>query len=271
MIPETQQDLAIAYLLGDLDPASAARFETEMQANAELGQFVDELRESTATLALVLPAQIPPPALRARILAGLRLPAAAADPPRARIIPGPWWAGLAACLAFALGYAVMENRAANARLEAERARETLLAGSIAALSQELVQLRVASAAQLKQIADLSARDSLARVKIATLSAQVDTYQRAGVVVIWDDVRQQGLAKLVNLPKPAAGRDYQLWIVDPKYPSPVNGGILTVTDEAGTVASFKPDQVITSADAFAISVEKTGGVPKAEGPIVFIGK
>jgi anti-sigma-K factor RskA len=275
MIPESQQALAIAYLLGDLDPAQTARFEAEMQANAELRQFVDELRESTAALALAVPPQIPPLELRSRILAGLPASPAEAVRPPGKVVFGPWRSplvgGLAACLVLALGFALYQNHVARDELKDGAAKAALFAKTIDGMNRELAQFRSASETQLKQIAELQARDSLARMRIATLAAQVDTYQRAGVVVVWDDLKQQGLAKLVNLPKPAAGKDYQLWIVDPKYPNPVNGGILTVTDEAGTVASFKPDQPVTSATAFAISVEKTGGVPKAEGPIVFVGK
>jgi anti-sigma-K factor RskA len=29
--------------------------------------------------------------------------------------------------------------------------------------------------------------------------------------------------------------------------------------------------VTSADAFAVSLERKGGVPKAEGPMVLVGK
>jgi len=275
MITERQQDRAIAHLLGDLDPRQAGEFEAELQADAELRQWVEEFRESTALLTLGLPQQTPPAALRARVLTGLRAQPAGAARPAARVIAGPWLlralGGLAACLALALAYTALRCQATRNELEGDQAKAALFAKSIADMSRELAQLRTASTAQLKQITDLQTRDSLARMKIATLAAQVDTYQRAGVVVVWDDLNQRGLAKLVNLPKPAAGKDYQLWIIDPKYPNPVNGGILTITDEAGTVAAFKPDQPVTSADAFAISVEKTGGVPKAEGPIVFVGK
>jgi anti-sigma-K factor RskA len=35
--------------------------------------------------------------------------------------------------------------------------------------------------------------------------------------------------------------------------------------------FKPDQPVAHAAAFAVSLEKKGGVPKAEGTIVMLGK
>ena len=44
-----------------------------------------------------------------------------------------------------------------------------------------------------------------------------------------------------------------------------------TKEAEAIAVWDPDQPVRAAAAFAISLEKKGGVPKAEGPIVLLGK
>jgi len=38
-----------------------------------------------------------------------------------------------------------------------------------------------------------------------------------------------------------------------------------------ILPFKPAQPVTQAAAFAISLEKKGGVPVAVGPIVLLGK
>ena len=38
-----------------------------------------------------------------------------------------------------------------------------------------------------------------------------------------------------------------------------------------VLTFKGDKPIKSVAAFAISLERRGGVPKAEGPILYLGK
>ena len=275
MIDETKQDLAIAYLLGQLPLAEASRFEAELQVNAELALWVQELGESTAALALNVPQQMPPPELREKIIAGIHAQSAAAGESRGKVVPFNWLTpalvALAACLVVALGYAIFQNQATQSELANEKSAVANLTQQLDNLSQKIASLRLTTDSQLKQIADLQTQGSLAQMRIATLSAQVHTYQKAGVVVVWDDQKQQGIIKMVNLPKAAAGKDYQLWIVDPKYPNPVNGGILAINNETSTLDSFKPDQLVTSATAFAISVEKTGGVPKAEGPIVFIGQ
>jgi anti-sigma-K factor RskA len=132
------------------------------------------------------------------------------------------------------------------------------------------QLHKERVALMQEARELRARDSLAKVKIATLSAQVDAYAKASAVIVWDAEKQRGIIKLANVPRPEAGKDYQLWVIDPKYPEPVSGGLVPVNEEGLARVSFEPDKPISKADKFAISVEPAGGVPKATGPIVFLG-
>ena len=43
-------------------------------------------------------------------------------------------------------------------------------------------------------------------------------------------------------------------------------------KAGTAdIPFKPKTRVATANAFAVSLERKGGVPKAEGPMVLLGK
>jgi anti-sigma-K factor RskA len=77
--------------------------------------------------------------------------------------------------------------------------------------------------------------------------------------------------LDKLPPPAPGKDYQLWVIDPKNPQPVSAGILSVPKEGLIRTSFHPAAPVESAAAFAISVEKAGGAPKPEGQIILVGK
>jgi anti-sigma-K factor RskA len=133
--------------------------------------------------------------------------------------------------------------------------------------------------QLRQEADLLQKDVLAlrtgdnfsKMRIASLSAQLDAYSKGTAVIVWDAEKQRGVVKLSNMPPAGSGKDYQLWVIDPKYAKPVNGGIIPISGEGLARVSFTPDQVVHKADKFAISVEKTGGVPQAEGPIVLLGE
>ena len=110
-----------------------------------------------------------------------------------------------------------------------------------------------------------------RIKIATLKAQIAAYKRATAVVVWDKEQKNGVLQLEKLPPPGQGKDYQLWVIDPKNPQPVSAGILSVPTDGLIRTSFHPAAPIESADAFAISVEKKGGSAKPEGQIIFVGK
>jgi anti-sigma-K factor RskA len=74
-------------------------------------------------------------------------------------------------------------------------------------------------------------------------------------------------------KPAAGKSYELWLVQDSLGAPKSLGVVgegsAVTRP--TLAAYKPD-VIESA-TFAVSLEPEGGSPtgKPTGPVVFAGK
>lgn len=256
MIDEHRQDLAAEYALDALDPESARAFEAMLANDAELKALADDLRETAAAMALDAPAHLPPPELRERILSRIRAEAEAgttatmtpiATPPTvAPVQPKgglnllPW--------ALAAGFAI----------------------TTAALWMERGSLQQDRVALLQEARELRDRDTLAKVKIATLSSQVEAYSKATAVIVWDAEKQHGVVKLTNVPQAGAGKDYQLWVIDPKYPVPVSGGLVPVNAEGIARVSFAPDHPISKADKFAISVEPAGGVPKATGPIVLLG-
>lgn len=247
MIDEQQQDLASEYALGNLDADAARAFEVELATNPELRALTDELREAAASLARLAPQKLPAPELRERILSGIRAEAAASKPfPSAPVQSGgfgilPW--------ALAASFAI----------------------STAAFWYERNELRKENAGLLAESVELRNRDALARMRISTLTAQVESYAKASAVIVWDPQKQRGVVKLANLPRPEAGKDYQLWVIDPKYPNPVDGGILPVSEDGTGRVAFIPHQPVKKADKFAISIEPAGGVPKATGPIVLVGE
>ena len=248
MIDEAKQDLAVEYVLHSLDAHATGAFEAELQADAELRAFVDELRETTAVLAHAAPRVLPPPALRERVLAAIRGEAKAAPVPVARPLPAsasplgflPW--------AIAAGFAI----------------------TAAAFWFERTQLQTELKATREEALALRTRDALAQVRIATLTAQNETYAKGTAVVIWDAAQQRGVVRLSNVPRAATGKDYQLWVLDPKYPQPVSAGIVPVGDDGLARVSFTPEHSVRSADKFAISIEQQGGAPAPAGPIILIG-
>jgi anti-sigma-K factor RskA len=248
MIDERLQDLAAEYALDALDPSAARAFEAELIRNPELRGLTDELREAAAALAHAAPRKLPSPELRERVMSSVRAEAAAAAPPHKVATPETSAARTLLPWALAAGFAVTAT----------------------ALWFELGQWRSEALSSRREIVELRNRDTFAKIKIASLSAQVEAFTKSSAVIVWDAERQRGVIRLANLPRPEAGRDYQLWVIDPKYADPVNGGVVPVDEHGYARVSFTPDQPVRRADKFAISIEPTGGVPKATGPIVMLG-
>jgi anti-sigma-K factor RskA len=92
------------------------------------------------------------------------------------------------------------------------------------------------------------------------------------VAVWDPSRERGVLSVSKLPALASEKDYQLWVIDKKYPAPVSAGTFVVdpvTGEAHIV--FKADKPVESIAKFAVSLERKGGSPSPQGPIVLISQ
>ena len=155
--------------------------------------------------------------------------------------------------------------AGTSQIEAPRAKiisfPTLLAWAAAA------QTRIASLQQ-----DLQTQGDLANFKITTLASLLKNSPQAIAVAVWNPAKQEGVLKVDKLPALAADKSYQLWVVDPQYKNPVDGGVFTVDPQTGEQrVKFTGKQPIAAIAAFAVTLERKGGVPKAEGPFVLLGK
>jgi len=284
MIDEERHDLAIEYLLGSLEGEAGREFEAWLESDSDLRKLVDELRDATASLVHSVPWHKPPPALREKILAlarGESTQAAGQTSGRSQWIP---WA-VAASLAVACAWLYVErarwrNETRQAKAEISRSVGSVQAAKDQAtkLAEQVLISETQSKIHLDQITELRdeivklrGRDALAQVRIAALGAQLATFAKAGAIVVWDQEQQRGVIQFTNMPKPASGKDYQLWVIDPKYPAPVSAGIISTTGAESGHASFKPVQEIENANKFAISVEPAGGVAAVSGPIVFVGE
>jgi anti-sigma-K factor RskA len=265
MIDEAKQDLLVQYLLGELDPTTADKVRAELAHDVELRDLARDLEEAFASLAHTASPLAPPRELPQRILQAERRARRGSPPaPYSKIIwlTMPW--ALAAC--FAIVCAVLS-------LEQARIRKDLISlqEQNKEASKALVALQQKIAQSERELAALKEKNVLAELKIATLKAQIAAYKGATAVVVWDKEQKNGVLQLEKLPPPGQGKDYQLWVIDPKNPQPVSAGILSVPTDGLIRTSFHPAAPIESADAFAISVEKKGGSAKPEGQIILVGK
>jgi anti-sigma-K factor RskA len=163
---------------------------------------------------------------------------------------------------------IVTDALATARKSVEAAKAQIK--QVADQSRQLMAQKDAELAKVLAERDqFAASAKLANMQIATLQATIDDYKQGVAVVVWNAQKKEGLLKLERMPAIPANKDFQLWVVDPAYKTPVDGGIIKVDDKGFARVEFKPQLDVKSADKFAISVEKKGGVPVAEGPIVLL--
>jgi anti-sigma-K factor RskA len=231
MISEQQQDQAALYALGLLGADEDAAFESELRANAELRDLVRELREAAGGLALTAPSLPPPASLKQRIMGEIALETKRIVPMPTRRAPFGWVPwAIAAALAVFCGLLAVDR----VRLE-------------------------------RQLADM-----LMQTTFYALAPSAPAPADAKATVAWQPGRQSGVIRITNLPAPQPGKDYQLWAVDAEHKDPISAGVVRVDKNGVAQIRFKPVEKAEHVKAFAISLEREGGVPKKEGPILLVG-
>ena len=300
MNAERHEDLAALAALDLLTPAEQAEFTAALAEHPELAAIAASLRSTAAELAHTAPAAEPPADLKIRLLKTIAGDASAARAPivtasRSTILPFPTWIGFAtaacfACLAayFAQAYfnqsalnsafrdqqnlADLSLRSTKNQLAAERLiaqRELADAAKRAGDTAALITTLESRLAETKQ--QLFAQGTLADYKIATLASLLGNSPQAVAVAVWNPASQEGVLTVQKLPALAADKDYQLWVIDPQYSIPVDGGVFKVDPTTGEGRLvFHPNRPVQTVAKFAVSLERKGGVPKAEGPMVLIG-
>jgi len=234
MISEEQQDQAALYALGLLDAHEDAAFESELRASSELRDLVRELREAAGDLALTTPTLLPPASLKQRIMGEIATKQVVPMPTRRTSFGWVPWA-------IAAGLAVFCGLLAVDRIRLER-----------------------------QLADIRTVDPLMQTTFFTLAPSAPAPADAKATVAWQPGRQSGVIRISNLPAAQPGKDYQLWAVDAEHKDPISAGVVRVDKNGVAQIRFKPVEKAEHVKAFAISLEREGGVPKKEGPILLVG-
>ena len=162
---------------------------------------------------------------------------------------------------------------ADASRQATDSREQLaqLRQDVDAAQQKFAEATRQSAEAGRQIAQLNQKlkkeGDLAQFKIATLASMLGNSPQALAVVVWNPMEQEGMIKLAKLDMPAAGMDYQLWLIGPDG-KPISGGVVAMNPATGEAhVMFTSAAPINSVAKFAISLEQKGGMPEPHGKIV----
>jgi anti-sigma-K factor RskA len=242
VIDEPTAELASAYALGALDAQESRDFERQLHGDAELRELVAQLRSVSELLAGTAPALVPPAAHRAKLIAQLDAGTAAHS-----WLPWALAAGFAAlCLLF--GWQTIGLRV---QLDAQQRR-------IDEVNQVASRLRYERDDLRQTVLTLQQSNRLANMRIAVLNAQLRTDPHAIAASVWDNERQSGVMVVHHLKPPPKGKDYQLWIIDPRYSTPVDAGILQVDEAGNGRVDFTPRRPIQNANQFAVTEEVKGG-------------
>jgi anti-sigma-K factor RskA len=278
MITERHEELASLHALGLLEEREHSAFETELAGNRELADFTNSLDDTLAQLSLASPALMPPTVLKSRFLEACAAssrssaPAPAEAPittfPFLRFMP---WA-MAASLLVAASWLAFHNVNLQSEIDVLRTERRLAEVAYQDAQAQLKERTLLAESMINDLGrQLHEQQDLTHLKVTALASLAGNTPEAQAIAVWDPGRETGLLTVAKLPAIADNQDYQLWVVDPAYPNPVDGGVFKPGANGQVVLTFKGNKPIKSVAAFAISLEKKGGVPKAEGPIVLLGK
>jgi anti-sigma-K factor RskA len=132
------------------------------------------------------------------------------------------------------------------------------AGHINELMASAELARTESADLRQTVAKLRESNRLATFRIALLDSLLAAAPKTIAVSVWDNERQDGVFIVRNLKPLPSDEDYQLWIIDPKYPSPVDAGVFQVDAKGNVREDFRAKLPIQTANQFAVTIERKGG-------------
>jgi anti-sigma-K factor RskA len=249
--PQFEEEFDL-YVMGALDADEKQALEAHVRACSDCAAKLEEARGRMALMAVAVPQQDLPEGARGRLMQRIH-----AETPRAQTAePGSflrWLAPLLAAAALALLVFAIQLKNQNRELAGRQAE---LQSQVDKLEQDAVKERA--------VLDLLTASDSVRVTLVSGSARPVPEGRA-----FYNSRKGLLFYASNLPMLTADRTYQLWLV-PTNGDPISAGVFQV-DASGSGEVTLPDlPPNVTAKGFAVTVEPSGGVPKATGPKVLLG-
>jgi len=114
----------------------------------------------------------------------------------------------------------------------------------------------------EKIGSLGQSNALVSLHLVYLDGMDPAYINSHVFVAWDGNQHRGSIALENMPLTPAGQDYQLWVLDPNAPAPLNAGVV-----AGA-RTFSVPGVSVPLPGFGVSLEPKGGSTNPTPPFLF---
>jgi anti-sigma-K factor RskA len=273
---EKYLDFAAAYALGALDGNELLEFEAHLKSGCPIcAAEVASMMAASSRLPAALPPVPPPPALRQRVLGAVHASARAKGQVDARteglLAQGaahparrPWltWGLTFAVIVMIVVFSMSYNSLLNTLIEKN---ETITGQQtkITALTDELQR-------KTEILKVLESR----RIDVVTMDGLKVNPVGFGKI-IWDPDKKVAILQVSNMPKVPKDKDYQLWVIKQKDPTPISAGVFAVENEGETENYFKvqPLAVVerNEIDAFAVTLEPKGGVPAPTGEMYLLGK
>ncbi len=280
MLAEDLQEKAIAYLMGDMDAVEKASFESLLNEDAALREYVDELEGLDLELSLAsTPPQTPPESLRDRILDSLpeKTNASASNKPPAPSpssmprFPFVAVLGWAAAACFCVLFIRTDSRLTIVEEQADsgRAQNEALSTRIDRLQANIDEISKERDLIAKDLSELKEKSALDQIQIARLNSELDSLYFG--FTVWDGQSEEGVVRVYNLPTlDIELQDYQMWVISPDQPAPISAGVFQVDQSGNGEYRFSSNIQISDVNAFAISREQKGGSPSPLGPILLSG-
>ncbi len=252
-----------AYSMGALAPDESSAVEAHL---AQCEQCRSEMR-ATADAAAALSAAVRPErmdpaasaAIRKRLLERARAAPASvvsisSAPGRARLATLPWWLAAAASVAFA----VTMYRNATVTRDRDDFRAALIAESL-----QVAALRDSLEARERTLLAMAGAD----VKVVELVAD---NRRPSARMFWAQATNTWTMFAHNMPAPASGRTYQLWLIT-RDGQRISAGTFAPDSSGNAVVSAQYALDRDALQAIAVTDEPAGGVPQPTGDIVIAGQ
>jgi hypothetical protein len=255
---ETFDELAAVYAVGALDGEDLVRFEGHLAEGCPLcAATLRDSAEALGRLALSGTPALPPPGVKATLLARVAAGRAPRRPGRASWVP--WAAATAAAAAIA---AMITGGLVASRYEARLGQ---MARDTAAVRERLQR---SEAALRDQVAVYRGAVELLRdpaTRVVVLHG-VGPSPEASARMIWHD-KAGGHLFVTNLPPAPAGKAYELWTFGGPTPEPAG----TFQVDAAGRATHHVEPPGAPPAKFAVTLEPEAGVAAPTGPIVLASR
>jgi hypothetical protein len=164
---------------------------------------------------------------------------------------------LAAYLALRAEIGVLRDQAELAEIQGKTLRQQIEADQILS-ARRLTDLR----------SDLQNPRGLGRLEFSPLVSPTNGASASLAVAVWDTDSQAGELVVWALPTLPPDKSYQLWLFDSAHPYGASLAVFAVDSGAAEIlVPFKLNRASASDARYKVVLERRGGAPVPEGPVV----